>query len=134
SPVEQLVGGINDAALARLRQQARLQVQHRQAGVLPHEVLPPLGEHLGFEALPAPTPADLFFDMEGDPFVGDGGIEYRFGILELVAGTPRHHPCWGQDSDQAKRAFEQVMDFLSERLDRTADGPACRLPPYRPDS
>src|SRR5207253_2772921 len=48
SPVDQPVGGVNDAALARLRQQARLQVQHRQDGALPHEVLPPLGEHLGF--------------------------------------------------------------------------------------
>ena len=69
SPVDQPVGGVNDAALARLRQQARLQVQQRHTGALPHEILPPLGEHLGFEALPAPTPADMFFDMEGDPFV-----------------------------------------------------------------
>src|SRR5438132_2837020 len=121
SPVDQPVGGVNDAALARLRQQARLQVQQRQVGALPHEVMPPLGEHLGFEALPAPTPADLFFDMAGDPFVGDGGIEYLFGILEMEEGTPHYHACWGHDSDEEKRAFEQVMDFLIERLDRNPD-------------
>src|SRR5947199_2147933 len=85
SPIDQPVQGINEMALARLRQQARLQVQRRQTDTLPFEVLPPLGEHLGFQALPAPTPDDLFFDMEGDPFVGDNGIEYLFGILELSA-------------------------------------------------
>src|SRR5438552_5677320 len=63
SPMDQPVHGINDMALARLRQQARLQVQQRQRDTLPFEVLPPLDpplcEHLGFHALPAPTPDDL---------------------------------------------------------------------------
>src|SRR5436305_439866 len=90
SPIDQPVQGINEMALARLRQQARLQVQRRQTDTLPFEVLPPLGEHLGFQALPAPTPDDLFFDMEGDPFVGDNGLEYLFGIFEpnLASSLP----------------------------------------------
>src|SRR5438105_2210810 len=143
SPVDQPIGGVNDAALARLRQQARLQVQHRPGGALPHEVLPPLGEHLGFEALPAPTPADLFFDMEGDPFVGDGGIEYLFGILENFSPSPvgegrggghRYHAFWGHDSDQEKRAFEQVMDFLIERLDRNPDLHVSHYAAYEPNA
>src|ERR1700681_505937 len=83
TPVDQSTQGINDMALTRLRQQARLQVEQRQSDTLPFEVLPPLGEHLGFQSLPAPTPDDLFFDMEGDPFVGDNGLEYLFGILEF---------------------------------------------------
>src|SRR5438132_3875357 len=134
SPVEQPVGGVNDAALARLRQQARLQVQRREADALPHELLPPLGEHLGLEALPAPTPADLFFDMEGDPFVGDGGIEYLFGILEMVEGKPRYHAFWGHDSDEEKRAFEQVMDFLIERLDRNPELHIYHYAAYEPNA
>src|SRR5260370_13004404 len=88
SPVDQSVPGINEMALTRLRQQARLQVLHRQTDALPFEVLPPLGERLGFQALPAPTPADLFFDMEGYPFVGDNGLEYLFGILKIAEHTP----------------------------------------------
>src|SRR5438132_9984148 len=109
-------------ALTRLRQQARLQVQQRDSETLPFEVLPPIGEHLGFQALPAPTPDDLFFDMEGDPFVGDNGIEYLFGVLEYtlaLGGEGRvgvHHTFWGHDPDEEKGAFEQIVDFLIERL------------------
>src|SRR5204862_3028898 len=85
------VQGINKDALARLRQQAKLQIDRIEASELPYEVLAPLGEHLGFQALPAPTPADLFFDMEGDPFVGEEGLQYLFGITEMVEGRPQHH-------------------------------------------
>src|SRR3981081_1000773 len=85
SPIDQPIHGINEMALTRLRQQARLQVEQRHADTLPFEVLPPLGEHLGFQALPAPTPDDLFFDMEGDPFVGNNGIEYLFGVIEFTS-------------------------------------------------
>src|SRR5437868_2173292 len=121
SPADQPIQGINEMALARLRQQARLQVEQRRTESLPFEVLPPLGEHLGFQALPAPTPNDLFFDMEGDPFVGDNGLEYLFGILEIVEGSPRHHAFWGHNPDEEKRAFEQAVDLLIERLDRDPD-------------
>src|ERR1700736_3413286 len=127
SPVDQSIQGINEMALARLRQQARLQVERRHSDTLPFEVLPPLGEHLGFQSLPAPTPNDLFFDMEGDPFVGDSGLEYLFGIFEYtlpLEGEGRvgeHHPFWGHDPDEEKRAFEQVVDFLIEQLNGNPD-------------
>src|SRR5438876_2913843 len=117
------VQGINKEAFARLRQQAKLQIQRKEAGELTFEVLAPLGEHLGFQALPEPTPADLFFDMEGDPFVGDDGLEYLFGITEFkspppqagegrVGAAPRHHSFWAHDTEAEKKAFEDVMDFL----------------------
>src|ERR1700736_843821 len=127
SPVAQPIQGINEMALTRLRQQARLQVEQRHREALPFEVLPPLGEHLGFQSLPAPTPNDLFFDMEGDPFVGDSGLEYLFGIFEYtlpLEGEGRvgeHHPFWGHDPDEEKRAFEQVVDFLIEQLNGNPD-------------
>src|SRR5256885_14758439 len=78
------IQGINQAALDRLRRQAKLQVQRKEAADLTYEVLAPLGEHLGFQALPEPTPADLYFDMEGDPFVGENGLQYLFGIRETL--------------------------------------------------
>src|SRR5438128_2009070 len=113
SPAEP-IQGINQAALDRLRRQAKLQVERKEAGDLTYEVLAPLGEHLGFQALPAPTPADLFFDMEGDPFVGEEGLEYLFGITEFesppplaegrVGAGPNHHAFWGHDTQAEKRA------------------------------
>jgi uncharacterized protein len=138
-------------ALTRLRQQARLQVEQRQSDTLPFEVLPPLGEQLGFQALPAPTPDDLFFDMEGDPFVGDNGIEYLFGILELNAEPPnpgtslplwgrvgegvmKHQRFWGHDPDEERRAFEEVVDFLIDRLNRNPDLHVYHYAPYEPNA
>jgi predicted RecB family nuclease len=145
SPVGAPVQGINEAALERLRQQARLQVLQRETGDLPYEVLPPLGEHLGFQALPTPTPDDLFFDMEGDPFVGDDGLEYLFGVLELNpsqaslplvgrAGEGVHHTFWGHDPDEEKAAFEQVVDFFIERLNRNPALHIYHYAPYEPNA
>jgi len=128
------VQGINETALARLRRQAKLQVQRKQSDTLTYEVLTPLGPHLGFEALPEPTPADLFFDMEGDPFVGEDGLEYLFGITEMVEGSPRHHAFWAHDTQAEKRAFEQVMDFLIERLDRNPDLHVYHYASYEPNA
>src|SRR6202171_4781736 len=140
APVDQPIHGINEMALTQLRQQARLQVEQRHSGTLPFEVLPPLGEHLGFQSLPAPTPDDLFFDMEGDPFVGDNGLQYLFGIFEYtlpLEGGGRvggHHPFWGHDPDEEKRAFEQVVDFLIERLNRNPDLHVYHYAPYEPNA
>ncbi|MDQ6876527.1 MAG: TM0106 family RecB-like putative nuclease [Candidatus Dormibacteraeota bacterium] len=145
SPVDQPIHGINEMALSRLRQQARLQVHQRQSDTLPFEVLPPLGEHIGFQALPAPTPDDLFFDMEGDPFVGDNGLEYLFGVLELNSssslppqggglGRGVYHPLWAHDPDEERRAFEQVVDFLIERLNRNPDLHVYHYATYEPNA
>ena len=139
------VQGINKEAFARLRQQAKLQIQRKEAGELTYEVLAPLGEHLGFQALPEPTPADLFFDMEGDPFVGDDGLEYLFGITEFEsppplgegrvgAGRPQHHAFWAHDPQAEKRAFEEVMDFLIERLNRHPDVHIYHYAAYEPNA
>jgi len=128
------VQGINKDAFARLRQQAKLQIQRKDAGELTYEVLAPLGEHLGFQALPEPTPADLFFDMEGDPFVGDDGLEYLFGITEIVEGRPKHHAFWAHDTQAEKRAFEQVMDFLIKRVNRHPDLHIYHYAAYEPNA
>jgi len=134
SPIDRAVHGINEAALVRLREQARLQVLRRQQDTLPCKVLPPVGEHLGFQALPVPTRDDLFFDMEGDPFVGENGIEYLFGIVESAETGPRHRSFWGHDPDDEKRAFEQVVDFFIDRLTRNPNLHIYHYAPYEPNA
>src|SRR6185436_18108695 len=58
-----------------LGQQARLQVLARATSPPPLEHLP-IEPARGFARLPEPSPGDIFLDFEGDPFVGDGGLEY----------------------------------------------------------
>jgi predicted RecB family nuclease len=125
-----VVEGIGDAVLQRLQQQARLQVQQRDTGQVTYELLPP-EPGLGLSALPPPSPGDLFFDMEGDPFASDNGLEYLFGVVE-VAGGPRFHAWWGHDEAGEKAAFEGFIDFAMDRLGADPDLHIYHYAAYEP--
>jgi predicted RecB family nuclease len=112
----QRTADVGDAPWQRLRQQARLQMHERTTGDQTYELLTPERDGLGLAALPPPSAGDLFFDMEGDPFVPDGGLEYLFGAVELVDGTPRFHSFWAHDRTEEKAAFEALVDLLIDRL------------------
>jgi len=45
-----------------------------------HETLD-LNSDMVFCFCPEPSPGDMFFDLEGDPFIGRGGREYLFGFV-----------------------------------------------------
>ena len=45
-----------------------------------HEPLLPVVEGMGFCRLPEPSADDVFLDLEGDPFVGESGLQYLFGL------------------------------------------------------
>jgi uncharacterized protein len=112
---------IGSGALARLRHQARLQVEGRAAGRTLHELLPP-EPNRGLSLLPAPSPGDVFFDIEGDPFFDrGGGLEYLLGVMDAGAAQPGYRAFWGVDRPGEKRAFEQFIDFLMDRLRRYPD-------------
>jgi len=117
---------------ATLARQARLQHEQRLA-LARNEVDPYRYELLdesitggrGLTLLPEPSPGDVFFDMEGDPYYAIGtGLEYLFGAV--TADDGKFHAFWGCDqSDQPtddraaeKRAFEQFVDFIVERRRR----------------
>ncbi|MBA3779864.1 MAG: hypothetical protein H0X16_11325, partial [Chloroflexi bacterium] len=96
----------------------------------------------GLSILPPPSPGDLFFDIEGDPFAEDEGLEYLFGVVEpgpeliappLTLGLagdgqasgapeatpePQDHAWWAFTREEEKRAFEQFIDFVMARLQR----------------
>lgn len=129
------VPGIGSAALERMRRQARLQVGYYETGELAYEFLEPArpdpseverrekekkgkAAEPGFLGLPAPSPGDVFFDIEGDPWVGDEGLEYLLGVVEIVDGQPRYHAFWAHDEAEEKRAFEAFVDFVMARLER----------------
>ncbi|HXA28213.1 MAG TPA: TM0106 family RecB-like putative nuclease [Candidatus Angelobacter sp.] len=109
---------MGEAPWQRLRQQARLQVHERVSGEQRYELLAPERDGLGLAALPSPSPGDLFFDMEGDPYVLDGGLEYLFGAVEITAGAPRFHAFWAHDRAEEKAAFEALVDMVIDRLGR----------------
>src|SRR3989454_1306499 len=117
---------------ARVREQARVQRDGRKAGRALYELLPQQ-PGLGLERLPAPSPADVFFDLEGDPFVGPSGREYLFGwVVEDRPGSPAYHSLWGLDPAAERSAFEAFVDFVMERWARHRDLHIYHFAPYEP--
>jgi predicted RecB family nuclease len=105
--------GIREEAFERIRSQAELQLSHRRTGAHRARLLAPEVER-GFARLPEPSPGDVFFDMEGDPFF-DQGLEYLFGLVTVEAGGPEFTAIWGRDRDQEREALERFLDLVTER-------------------
>ena len=108
--VEKMAG----STLASLHQQARLQLEFRESGKHRYELLPPEAKH-GFERLPPPSDGDLYLDLEADPFVGSG-LTYLFGIAFRAAGETKYRPWWAHNDAEERVKFEEVIDFIVERL------------------
>ena len=124
----------------RLGHQARLQLQARSRVLPPVEFLP-VEPTRGFTRLPEPSPGDIFLDFEGDPFVGEHGLEYLTGFTtalgsalphtapspsappRLVRGGEKHtsdrseyRQLWAFDAAAEKRACQEFIDFATARL------------------
>lgn len=92
-----------------LRRQAALQVESRSTGKPTHLNLEPVAA-AGFALLPAPTPGDVYFDLEGDPYVGDGGLEYLWGWSSAEGYEHR----WAHDPASEKLALEHFIDRVTD--------------------
>ncbi len=125
---------LSDTTYERLVAQARLQVV--RGGALdeppPTEILEPSGPDRGLEALPPPSPHDLYFDMEGDPFVGDGGLEYLFGIGWFEGDEWTFRGFWGHTPAEEKAALEGLVDLVVERRAQHPDLHVYHYAPYEP--
>ena len=116
APPELPVPRMVPSTFEKLRDQAALQHHERETGELRYHLLAP-EEKRGLALLPKPSPGDLFFDIEGDPFwEPERGLEYLFGVLWLEGGRPRFRAFWAHDRAGEQRAFEQLVDFLHDRL------------------
>jgi hypothetical protein len=118
----------------RIREQARIQFEARVQGALKYEILPcEPGD--GFFRLPAPSAGDIFFDLEGDPFVPDGGLEYLFGIaMADESGAPSYQYRWALDRGEERALFEWFIDFVSERLKTFPDFHIYHFGAYEPSA
>ncbi|HMS73204.1 MAG TPA: TM0106 family RecB-like putative nuclease, partial [Baekduia sp.] len=112
---------ISDSTFTRVRVQAELQRKTRETSTLQHRHLP-AERARGYAILPAPSPGDIFFDIEGDPFAGERGLVYLWGYELLDAsGEPEYHALWAHDEPQEQLAFERFIDFVIARLDEYPD-------------
>lgn len=124
------IDGFKTGSLERSQLQARLQVQSERSDKVFYELLDPdrdeegsLVPNRGLLALPEPSPGDLFFDIEGARYYSEDskefGLQYLFGIVDTAnrdsTGALCYVPVWAFDRAGEKEAFEEFVDFVSER-------------------
>ena len=95
----------------RIQKQARVQKQER-------ETKEPVCEDLLLEAgrglalLPEPSQGDVFFDIEGDTAIREGGLEFLIGYVEKNLDY-KHR--WAYTANEEKHAFEWFVDTIIQR-------------------
>jgi len=136
-PMDPPLADVGVGALTRVREQARIQLEGRREARPRYELFVPApGEEMelerGLASLPPPSSGDLFFDIEGDPYAFDDGLDYLFGVLET---DDTFHAIWSRDDsdefslDGERRAFERLVDRIMARL---AQDPAMHVYHYAP--
>ena len=116
----------------KAREQARIQIESREAGTVQFELLPAIPE-TGLCLLPAPSDGDIFFDIEGDPHVGEHGFEYLFGYqYKNDSGEWVYRGEWALDRGAEKTAFETFVDFVTNRRLLHPDLHVYHYAPYEP--
>jgi len=113
APDDPVPPGISADAWSRIHEQAALQLEARETGRDRVVILEP-HPAAGLALLPQPSPGDLFFDFEGNPFWdAEGGLEYLWGILDVDRNfTPLH----AYDHASERHAFETFVDLVHDRL------------------
>ena len=127
---ERYVPGIEESKMAWLVQQAALQGESRSAEVPAYRLLESEpDESVGLSAVPAASPLDVFFDIEGFPLEGDG-LEYLWGCSYLdEAGDTAFRDWWAHDVRAERVAFEGFIDWVHQRW---REDPSMHIYHYAP--
>ena len=108
----------NIGSYESIQKQAKIQLKGRVEKKLLYELLP-AETNRGLARLPEPTEGDIYFDIEGDPFFDQGGLEYLLGFsFKGKSGKTDYTALWGTDRASEKKAFEQFIDFVMARWKR----------------
>ncbi len=94
----------------KINHQARLQLDRRTNDKPVYDLLD-LEPERGLARLPEPSPGDIFFDFESDPFVEDSGMEYLLGYLD----QEKYTALWGLTRNDERQLFERFIDLVMER-------------------
>jgi predicted RecB family nuclease len=127
--------GIGSAALTRIQKQAQIQVNGRKQNRLIYELLEPIEPNIGLAAIPAPSPGDLFLDLEGDSFAFGTGLEYLMGILsapEQTGSELLYQALWSFDRANEKEAFREFITQVVERRKKFPEMHVYHYAAYEP--
>ena len=119
----------------RLREQARVQLAGRRQkrNVVERRALE---DGSGLLMLPSPSRGDVFFDIEGDAFVGEGGLEYLLGFAcadeggENLTYTGR----WALNAAEEKLTFQRFVDEMLRRWEADPEMHIYHFAHYEPSA
>lgn len=120
-------------SLLQKQAQAKLQLRGRIQNTLLHETFP-INKGFGLARLPKPNPGDIYFDIEGDPFYPDGGIEYLLGYVYHDTKNWVYEKIWSQNRKQERDAFQRFMTFVMDRWKRYPNMYIYHFAPYEPSA
>lgn len=123
----------NSETFRRKQEQARIQLDGRIQNVMLHKFLP-LEPGRGFNRLPEPNEGDVYFDIEGDPFYVDGGMEYLLGYVCRGEEDFNYTKLWSSNRLEEREAFSQLMAFLTARWKRYPRMYIYHFAPYEPSA
>jgi uncharacterized protein len=101
----------NIETFVRKQDQAKVQLEGRDQNKLLYEVKK-IEAGRGFYRLPLPNKGDVYFDIEGDPYYEDGGLEYLLGYACNKEEATVYEKIWATNKAEEKKAFEQFMKFI----------------------
>jgi len=119
------------ASYERIREQGANPDAGEGPGKPLYETLP-VSKDLGLSGLPAPSPGMCFFDLEGDPFIDEGGLEYLFGYAFEDDGIK--YRAIGRCRGRGKAGVRDLRRFVMERRRRYPDFHIYHYAPYEPSA
>ena len=123
----------NKETFLRKQSQAKVQWEGREQNRLLHESLP-VEAGRGLNRLPEPNEGDIYFDIEGDAFYPDGGLEYVLGYAYAENGSYLYKRVWSSNRGEEKKAFQQFMQFVQERWNKFPKMYIYHFAPYEPSA
>lgn len=121
----------NIETFVRKQAQAKIQLDGRIQNQLIHSFLEP-ERGRGFNRLPEPNDGDIYFDIEGDAFYENGGLEYILGYAFQKNGTLTYKNHWAINRQEEKESFMHFMEFVMERWKRYPNLYIYHFAPYEP--
>lgn len=110
------VPGLRQEQFIKLQKQADIQVKSN--GQIPplYELLTPESDlPSGLALLPPPSMLDVFFDIEGYPWL-EGGLEYLWGVTYFdKQGDRQFKDFWAHDHQQERLAFKNFIHWVYQR-------------------
>lgn len=126
--------GSYDSLLSK-REQAKIQFEGRLSGnSILHKFLE-VEEQRGLNRLPEPSAGDIYFDIEGDPFYENGGLEYLLGfVYKDEKNKWMYEKLWAKNQSEEKLEFQKFIGFVKTRLKKYPNLCIYHYAPYEPSA